>query len=249
MIAAVDCYLPEYIEQLKCPSPVPSALNKFPPVYIHHRSATLTWLFDWAARLQVPSHCAQLATLLTDSFVAQRQVATCEVFRLIAGIALGIATKLEEMKYVSMEDIQNELRDCPLSVESLSKVELLMLETEHWSILRPTAASVSRLLLQVTCPKFDFEVVYRCSDAYAALIYSDLELLADLDAATVAITSVCAALEKMEQTDFRDGWFSRVSSLCDQQTIALLLLKVRKRVQALTSEDETASGSDSFEDN
>ena len=249
MISSLSCYLDDYVEHLhSSPAPFPP-ISQLPPLYLQNRYSTLTWLFDWAARLRLPSHPVQMAVLLTDSFIAQRHITTSEVYRLIAALCLQICTKLEERDTLTMDAVKNELKNCPLSTFAMSKIELLILETEHWSINRPTAASASRVLLQSACPNFDFSAVYECSDAFAALIYCDSDLISENSTVNLAVASVCAALEKLDQTEFRDAWLSRITDLFDPQKVSILLLKIRRRVQTLTSEDETTSGSDTFEDN
>lgn len=231
MISAVQCYLQDYVSEGALTDSHAEALQRCPRCWLEKRESVMNWLFDWGEQLGLSSHCIQQACILSDLFISSRQVDTPEVFQLIVGLSLNITAKLDSRFPLTLAEL-SQVINCPLSPAAISKVELLMLDSVGWRVARQTAAGMSRLLLQVTCPDFNFQTLWKYSDAFAALCYCNVEL-AKMNAGTIAVATVCAALDKLNQRDFKEGWLAHTQGWFSQATVTLLLTRINKLVSQL----------------
>ena len=231
MISAVQCYVQDYVSEGRVKDTHGEALQHSSQVWLEKRESIMNWLFDWGEQLGQSSHCIQQACVLSDLFISSRHIDTPEVFQLIVGLALNITAKLDSQFPLTLAELSQAI-SCPLSPAALSKVELLMLDTVGWRVAKQTAAGMSRLLLQVTCPEFNFQTLWKYSDAFAALCYCNSEL-AKNDACTIAVATVCAALDKLNQRDFKESWLAHIKEWFSPSAVSLLLSRIQKLVSHL----------------
>lgn len=239
MISSVQGYLQDYISTVKTETQHQKSLPLASPIYLDHRESVMNWLFDYGEQLSVESHCIQQACLLMDVFISSRNIDTFEVYQLIAGLCLNITTKLESQISINVLEMP-VLMGLSLSPTVMSQIEILILDTVRWKVVRPTAAGMSRLMLQMVCPEYNFEMLWKYSDAFAALCYCNSEL-AHTDPITLAVATVCAALDKLKQYDFKAGWLSHIQAYFSPTEVEALLSRIQKLISQLGDDGSSDS--------
>jgi len=169
------------------------------------RDRLAQWVCDIAAECRISSHTTHLSLALVNELLA-RLGANKAVLQLVGVVALMLATKFEETQKFSLEQAFEQGAG-QYQKEQILLTEIYALEKLQWRLSFPTAAELSRQLIYVTGVNYDFSKVTEQSDAFATMCYLDYRLSL-FSPVTIAVVSVCCALDQFHQASFRNQWLA-----------------------------------------
>ena len=172
------------------------------------RDRLQAWTIDLFPEIHCSVHTRLLGCSYLDQYLKCKPDTNPEAHRLLAVSCFALALKFEESFLITPEQIF-ELFNKKFSVESVKVMERYILLALDWSLARPTAAYIIRLLLEATC-ECDYSRIAEKADAFA-IVGTVNSAVACKGEFLVAVTGIVLSLRTLGFTGFLEEWWIEIT--------------------------------------
>ena len=193
--------LSEYKKTLSAPSMLIPSLGE--------RDKLQAWTLDLFPEIKCSLHTRTLSCLYLDAFLIAKPDTNPTVYHLLAMTIFTIALKFEENTIISPQEISLWF-DKAFSEDAIRTLELYILKTLNWKLLRITPAYIGRLLLEVTCDSNDYSKIMQKVEVFSliGLLNSHIARKGEF---LLAAAAVSLALSTMGFGAFLEEWWTEIT--------------------------------------
>ena len=156
-------------------------------------------------------HTRTLSCIYLDTFLIAKPDTRPSVYRLLAVTTLCLAIRYEENIVITPQQI-SKFFDNKFSVDTIKTLELYILKTLNWNLVRITPSYIIRLLLESTCDGNDYSKIIQKAEVLAmvGMLNTPIAKSGEFLLSTAAVS---LALELMGFSVFLEEWWAEITTI------------------------------------